>query len=253
MHLFGRPADMAAIREIADAHGLRVLEDAAQAFGATQGGRRIGGLGDAAAFSFFPTKNLGAFGDAGLIATDDDAVAEQARMLRVHGSRERYHHEALGYNSRLDALQAAVLRVKLPHVDAWNERRRAVAARYGHLLRGVEGVRAPAVTDGHVFHQYTVRVTGAERDAVRARMQEQGVGTMIYYPIPQDRLPMYADGAGDCPHSDAAAEQVLSLPMWPSITEAQAAQVLSLPMWPSITEAQQVRVVEAVAAALGAA
>lgn len=235
VHLFGRPADHTALSAIAERHGLRLLEDCAQAIGATVGGddgagRRVGGLGDAAAFSFYPTKNLGGFGDGGLLTTDDDAVAETARMLRTHGERSRYHNELLGYNSRLDALQAALLRVKLRRLDEFNEGRREAALRYGELLAGLRAAGAlntPAVTDGHVFHQYTVRIHDGRRDAVRAALDEAGVGTMVYYPIPVHRLPVYAEAyAGiTLPVAETAAEEVLSLPIWPAITEATQARV----------------------------
>ena len=226
VHLFGRACDMDALTAIADAHGLRILEDCAQSFGARIGDRRTGTIGDVGAYSFFPSKNLGAFGDAGLIATDDDDLAEAARMLRVHGAKKKYHNETIGYNSRLDSLQAAVLRVKLPHVDRRNELRRAVAGRYNELLSGVPGVITPEIVDGHVFHQYTVRLLDADRDAVQAAMREQGVGTMVYYPVPQDRLPAYAGHHPRNPVSDLAATQVLSLPIWPEMAPDVQARVV---------------------------
>ena len=215
VHLYGRPVDMDAVMDVAERHGLRVVEDCAQSFGASWRGRKTGSIGHAGAFSFYPTKNLGAFGDGGLVATDDDEVARTARMLRDHGSERRYENVTLGYNSRLDALQAALMRVKLPWVDAWNERRREAARRYGELLRGVPGVVAPDVTPEHVFHQYTVRLPGGGRDAVRERLAAAGVATMVYYPVPQDRLPVFAHLGGRCPVSDKLAQEVLSLPMGP--------------------------------------
>lgn len=219
VHLFGRPADMVALMGLAGRHGLTVLEDCAQSFGAQTGGRPTGSIGAAGAFSFYPTKNLGAVGDGGLLTTDDDGVAESARMLRTHGERKRYANEMIGYNSRLDAMQAALLRVKLARIDAANEGRRRAAAHYGELLAGVPGVVAPAVTDGHVFHQYTVRVRDGRRDVVRARMDEAGVATMVYYPVPIHRLPVYREAYRDVslPVAEAAAEEVLSLPIWPEI------------------------------------
>lgn len=232
VHLFGRACDMDALTAVADAHGLRIVEDCAQAFGGRvggrAGGRRTGTIGDVGAYSFFPTKNLGAFGDAGLIATDDDDLAEAARMLRVHGSKQKYRNEMIGYNSRLDSLQAAVLRVKLPHVDRRNELRRAVASRYNELLSDVPGVITPEVVDGHVFHQYTVRLQGADRDAVQAAMKARGVGTMVYYPVPQDRLPAYAGRHPRNPVSDLAATQVLSLPIWPEMAPEAQERVVSV-------------------------
>jgi dTDP-4-amino-4,6-dideoxygalactose transaminase len=220
VHLYGRPADMDAVLEVAARHGLRVVEDCAQSFGARHQGRQTGTLGDVGAYSFFPSKNLGAYGDGGLVVTDDDAVADMARMLRAHGAKKKYHNEILGYNSRLDSLQAAILRVKLPHVDAWNEGRRTAAARYNALLEGVPGVIPPTLTEGHVFHQYTVRLPGANRDAVQARLEAAGVSTMVYYPVPQDRLPVYAGHYPENPVSDRLALEVLSLPIWPEIAES---------------------------------
>lgn len=234
VHLFGRPADHGAFAGLADRHGLRVLEDCAQAIGATVASagerRHVGSLGDAGAFSFYPTKNLGGFGDGGLLTTDDGEVARSARMLRTHGERSRYHNEMLGYNSRLDALQAALLRVKLSRLDEFNRGRRAAAARYGELLADLEaagGLTAPRVTDGHVFHQYTVRIHGGRRDAVRDALDAAGVGTMVYYPIPVHRLPVYAEAyAGvELPMAEAAAAEVLSLPIWPSISPATQERV----------------------------
>jgi len=225
VHLYGRPVDMDAVLEVADRHGLKVVEDCAQSFGAPWRGRKTGSLGHAGAFSFYPTKNLGAFGDGGLVTTGDDEVAKAARMLRDHGSERRYHNVMLGYNSRLDALQAAMLRVKLPRVDAWNERRREVASRYEQLLAGVPGVVTPEVTPEHVFHQYTVRVLGGRRDAVQEALRQAGVATMVYYPVPQDRLPVFARLGGGCPVSDSLAHEVLSLPIGPFLDEGTQAAV----------------------------
>jgi len=215
VHLYGHAADMDPILEIAKQHGLKVLEDVAQAFGGAYKGRKLGALGDAGAFSFFPTKNLGGFGDGGLIATNDPDVAETAKMLRAHGARKKYHNETLGYNSRLDALQAAVLRVKLRYLDTQNARRRHVAARYGEALGGVEGLVLPSEQPYayHVYHQYTVRVLHGQRDALRARLAEAGIGTMIYYPVPVHRLPVYAYPQGTLPLAEQAAQEALSLPM----------------------------------------
>ena len=216
VHLYGLPAEMDPILEIARSHGLKVLEDCAQAFGATYKGKKVGTLGDAGAFSFFPTKNLGGFGDGGLIAMNSDEVAERARMLRAHGSRRKYYNEAIGYNSRLDALQAAFLRVKLRHVDAWNEARRQVASRYNELLAGLSGLVLPEVSPGHVFHQYTVRVLGG-RNRVAEALAREGVGTMVYYPVPLHRLPVYAHMGAALPEAERAAREVLSLPIGPHL------------------------------------
>lgn len=219
VHLYGQPVAMTHIMNIAKKHNLKVIEDCAQSFGARYQGRQTGTLGDVGAFSFFPSKNLGAFGDGGLLVTDDDEVADSARMLRTHGAKKKYHNEVLGYNSRLDSLQAAVLRVKLPHIDRWNDERFEAAARYNGFFSKIDGVITPSLTEGHVFHQYTVRLTDADRDEVQAKLNEQGVGTMVYYPIPQDRLPIYRDRYPINPVSQEASKQVMSLPIWPEIGE----------------------------------
>jgi dTDP-4-amino-4,6-dideoxygalactose transaminase len=218
VHLYGNPCAMDEIMALAEAHGLRIIEDCAQSFGARYQGRHTGTLGDVGAYSFFPSKNLGAYGDGGLIATDDDRVAETARMLRVHGAKKKYHNEVLGYNSRLDSLQAAILRVKLPYIDTWNEGRRRAARRYNELLQDVPGIIPPEVNDGHVFHQYTIRLTEADRDQVQASLKARGIETMVYYPIPQDRLPIYSGRYPENPVSNQLAGQVLSLPIWPEMT-----------------------------------
>jgi dTDP-4-amino-4,6-dideoxygalactose transaminase len=235
VHLFGRPADLMVINRLAARHDLKVLEDCAQSIGARTGGRPTGSLGHAGAFSFYPTKNLGGVGDGGLLITDDDSIAETARMLRNHGERSRYHNEMLGYNSRLDAMQAALLRVKLGHLEEANAGRRRAASRYGEWLARLPGIEAPEVTEGHVFHQYTVRILDGRRDEVRARLDSSGIGTMVYYPIPIHRLPVYAERYDG-----------VRLP----VAEAAAGEVLSLPIWPEIEEATQLRVVEALTRAL---
>lgn len=221
VHLFGRPCDMGAILEVADRYRLKVVEDCAQSFGARHNGRHTGTLGQAGCYSFFPSKNLGAFGDGGLLATDDDELAATARMLRVHGSRRKYHNERVGYNSRLDELQAAILRVKLPHLEAWNRGRRRVAENYRRLLEGYPGVITPEVGEGHVFHQYTIQVRGSGRDQLQARLEAEGIGTMVYYPVPCHRLDLYrqSHAAVDCPHAEDLAGRVLSLPIWPEMEE----------------------------------
>lgn len=225
VHLYGRPADMDQIMEIAAAHDLAVIEDCAQAFGATHDGRKVGTIGTAGAYSFFPTKNLGTFGDGGLIATNEDHVAEVSRMLRAHGGRKKYHNEMLGYNSRLDALHAAFLRIKLKHIDAWNQARRAVAQRYHDGLGDLPGIILPTIADGHVFHQFTIRVTG-DRDGLQQKLAAAGIGSMIYYPVPQDQLPVYGGRPGRYPVSDQAAREVLSLPIWPELDAARQQQVI---------------------------
>jgi dTDP-4-amino-4,6-dideoxygalactose transaminase len=237
VHLYGQPAAMDAILAVARRHGLRVLEDAAQAHGAMFEGRPVGGLGDAAAWSFYPTKNLGALGDAGAVTTNDEALAGRVRLLRNYGSRERYVHEAAGVNSRLDEIQAAVLRARLAHLDEWNARRVAIAARYRRDLAGLD-LRLPEVAAGrdHVWHLFTVR--HARRDALRARLEAAGIGTLIHYPVPPHRQAAYADlGIRD--------EDV-------PVAVRQAAEILSLPMGPHLTDEQAGRVVEAIVRAAAA-
>ena len=223
VHLYGRPADMQAINAIAVRHNIFVLEDAAQAHGATCFGERAGNLGHAAAFSFYPVKNLGAFGDGGAVTTNDDALAEQLRRLRNYGSRRKYHHDEIGFNSRLDELQAALLRVKLPHLDAWNVRRSEIAARYAGGLAGLPlGLPPSGTADVHpVWHQYVV--TAADRDRLQTKLGEQGVDTMVHYPVPPHRQPAYADRytGPSLPASNAQAGSCLSLPIHPTISTAE--------------------------------
>ncbi|MFC6592943.1 DegT/DnrJ/EryC1/StrS family aminotransferase [Deinococcus lacus] len=226
VHLYGRPVDMTRVMEVARQHGLKVIEDCAQSFGATWQGQQTGTIGDLGAYSFFPSKNLGAYGDGGLIATDDSDLADTARMLRVHGSRRKYHNETVGYNSRLDTLQAAILRVKLPHIDRFNAHRRAVAARYNEAFAGLQHIVTPELVPGHSFHQYTVRVLGGRRDELQQALAQQGIGTMVYYPIPQDQLPIYRGQYPAYPHSQQAAAEVLSLPMGHMLGESEQAEVI---------------------------
>jgi dTDP-4-amino-4,6-dideoxygalactose transaminase len=218
VHLFGQTADMDPIVEIARRHGLRVLEDAAQAHCATYKGRPVGALGDACAWSFYPTKNLGALGDAGAVTTNDEAVAARMRMLREYGQSSRYVHATKGINSRLDGMQAAFLRVKLPHLEAWTAARRERAVLYDRLLRGV-GTPVAASYGEHVYHLYVIRTAG--RDALRERLQERGIGTQIHYPIPVHRQEAYAELADQAPYlveSERAAAEILSLPLYPELS-----------------------------------
>lgn len=221
VHLFGRPCDMDRLQAIATRHGLKIVEDCAQSFGATWRGRKTGSMGDIGCYSFFPTKNLNAFGDGGMLTSDDDSLAETARMLRVHGSRKKYYNETVGYNSRLDELQAAMLRVKLPHIDAWNNGRRQVARAYHQALRSISDLVLPEVTEGHVFHQFTIRVLGQDRDSLQTRLGHAGVGSMVYYPVPVHRLKLYQESHATthCPVAEQAAKEVLSLPIWPELGE----------------------------------
>lgn len=233
VHLYGELADMGALAQVAGRHGLALIEDAAQAFGARVApgsasaasdpgllGRAAGALGQTAAFSFYPTKNLGAYGDGGMLSTDDAELAARARRLRNHGSEQRYHHQEPGYNSRLDAIQAAVLRAKLRRLDAWTEARQQAAVRYDRLLAGVGGLRTPAATPGHVYHQYTVRIAGGRRDEVAAALHGAGVSTTVYYPHTLERYGGRVHG--ELPQAHAAAAEALSLPIYPSLrAEAQ--------------------------------
>ncbi|MCC7278872.1 MAG: DegT/DnrJ/EryC1/StrS family aminotransferase [Chromatiaceae bacterium] len=226
VHLYGHPADMPAILDIARRHDLRVVEDCAQAHGARLAGRLTGTWGDAAAFSFYPTKNLGALGDGGAVVTASPAFAARVRELRQYGWRERYISAVPGINSRLDELQAAVLRVKLRHLDAGNERRRVIAARYREALSGAR-VSLPICEAGvdHVYHQFVIR--SPERDRLQGQLQELGIGTLVHYPRAVHSQPAYADrlAHGDLTHSEQAAASVLSLPMYPELADAQVARV----------------------------
>ncbi|HTR87368.1 MAG TPA: DegT/DnrJ/EryC1/StrS family aminotransferase [Reyranella sp.] len=228
VHLYGEPADMTAIAKLAARHGLKVIEDVAQAQGAKVHGRRTGGLGDAGAHSFFPTKNIGAFGDGGAVTTDDAALAERLRALRNYGSRQKYVNIERGYNSRLDELQAAFLRVKLKHLDRWNELRRVVAARYTDKLVGIPGLglpRAPQWAEP-VWHLYVVRTE--RRAELMAALDKAGIGSLVHYPIPPHLQQAYADlglGRGALPLAERLADTVLSLPMGPHVKPEQVDEI----------------------------
>lgn len=237
VHLYGQAADMAAINALAQQHGLRVVEDAAQAVGATQGNQRAGSLGDFGAFSFFPTKNLGAFGDAGLLTTNDDRLAEHARLLRTHGAHPKYYHQFIGGNFRLDAVQAALLAVKLPHLDAYAQRRAANAARYTAHFAKLPGVGTKLILptaqpgNGHIWNQYTLRLPGAgRREALRDWLAARQIGTEIYYPVPLHAQACFAalgQTDADLPVSAQLAEEVLSIPIFPELTQAQQDEVIA--------------------------
>ena len=260
VHLFGRPVDMERVCAIAARHGLKVVEDCAQATGASWAGRSVGSWGDVGCFSFFPTKNLGAGGDGGALTCRDGALAQAIRELAVHGMPRRYLHTALGYNSRLDAMQAAVLNVKLPHLPRWVERRCAIARRYSEQLGALAAVALPpAGPPGHSWNQFVIRVPqcpGAKacgatpgtclpssdsatfslpeaccRDWLKQQLQEAGVSTIIYYPIPIHRQPAYADlgyGPGSLPVTERLCSEVLSLPIFPELSEAQQQRVIEV-------------------------
>ena len=227
VHLYGQPADMDPIMELAEVHRLYVIEDAAQAIGASYKGRRVGSIGHASCLSFYPTKNLGAYGDGGMVVTNDAALAEKVDVLRRQGCKKKYHAQVLGFNSRLDSLQAAILRVKLKYLDGWNEARRRVAQRYNKLLADLPVTtpyEAPDVY--HVYHQYTIQAS--QRDALAAYLKERGVGTMVYYPVPLHLQGLYVRlgyGEGSLPASEAASRKVLSLPIYPELAEEQRAGI----------------------------
>ena len=232
VHLFGQCADMAAINRIANARKIPVIEDACQAIGAGQGNKRVGVLGDTGCFSFFPSKNLGGFGDGGMITTNNQALAESLSVLRVHGSRVRYLHEAVGINSRLDALQAVVLHIKLKYLDQWTEGRCRNAATYDQLFKQaglLDRVTVPTTDAGnfHVYNQYTIRVS--RRDELRSYLKDKGVGTEIYYPLPIHLQNCYKDlghKKGSFPISEKAAEQVFSLPIYAELSNSHLTYVV---------------------------
>ncbi|MBI4589273.1 MAG: DegT/DnrJ/EryC1/StrS family aminotransferase [Candidatus Rokubacteria bacterium] len=228
VHLYGHPADVDALASIARRHGLAVIEDAAQAIGASYAGRPVGSFGDLTCLSFYPTKNLGACGDAGMVVTDREELALRVRRLRDHGSREKYQHSELGWCSRLDELQAAVLRVKLRHLPAWTSARRRLAAQYSAMLADLPLTlpieRPPAQ---HVYHHYTVR--SPKRDALAKALAELGVGTTLHYPLPLPSQPLFGSTGGppevDCPRAWRASREVLSLPCFPELTEEEVEAV----------------------------
>ena len=242
VHLYGQCADMDAFSAIAKQHGVAMIEDAAQAFGASWRGQKAGTLGTAAAFSFYPTKNLSAFGDGGAVSTDDEELAAHVRRLRNHGSRQRYYHEEIGWNSRLDAIQAAVLRIKLNYIDEWNEKRRAVAARYDALFGSTGLIEAGATTVSaqspvallqtrpeafHIYHQYVIRAH--RRDDLRSFLSERGIGSEIYYPVPlhlQQSFGYLGYNAGDFPESERVALEALALPIFPELREDEQERVV---------------------------
>lgn len=234
VHLFGQCAEMDPILEVARRHGLVVIEDAAQAIGAEYNGRRAGSMGDYGCFSFFPSKNLGGGGDGGMVVTRDPQRAEKLRVLRVHGSKPKYYHALIGGNFRFDAIQAAIINVKLPHLDGWTAARQANADRYGRLfeasgLVGAGHVQLPHVAPGrrHIYNQFVIRV--ARRDPLRSFLKDHNVATEIYYPVSLHLQQCFADlghHAGDFPESEAAADQTLALPIYPELTDQQARHVV---------------------------
>jgi len=221
VHLFGHPSDMDAINSIAKRYGLYVIEDCAQAFGANIRGRRVGGLGDAGCFSFYPSKNLGAYGDGGMITVNDSKLSDSIRVLRNHGSRGSYIHDTVGFNSRLDELQAAILLIKLKRIEEYNRKRRQKASLYSSLLSGV--VRCPSERNGsyHVYNQYTIM--SEKRDEIQRGLREAGISSVVYYPRPlhlQKALSFLGHKEGDFPSAERASREVLSLPIYPELEDA---------------------------------
>jgi len=230
VHLFGQCADMDPILRLAQKHGLKIIEDTAQSIGAAYTGRPAGSMGDCGCISFFPAKNLGAYGDGGIVITSDPEIAEAVRALRVHGSQTRYHHERIGTNSRLDAIQAAVLLAKLPHLDEWNEKRRQNAAYYDRKLAGLDGIQTPYIAPQNVsvYHVYTIRVRA--RDKVAEHLDKAGIGCAIHYPVPlplQKALDYLGYEQGDVPKCEQASKEVVSIPMYPELTQQQMDEVVN--------------------------
>ncbi|MDD4857684.1 MAG: DegT/DnrJ/EryC1/StrS family aminotransferase [Candidatus Krumholzibacteria bacterium] len=230
VHLFGQPADMGPIMDAAGRRDIPVIEDACQSIGALYKGKRAGSIGSIGCLSFFPSKNLGGYGDGGMVVTDNEGLADKVRMMRVHGGRERYYHDVVGINSRLDSIQAAILLVKMRHLEKWHEGRRANAAFYDRELARISGVTIPFVESHNVsvYNQYVIRVQ--ERDALRAFLQENGVGCEVYYPVPlhlQKCFAFLGGKTGDNSESEAAARETLAIPVFPELTIAQRDYVVS--------------------------
>ncbi len=233
VHLYGQPAAMDPVLELAQKYNLRVVEDCAQALGAEYKGKKVGSLGDAGCLSFFPAKNLGAYGDGGMVVTNAPEIAETVDVLRKHGSRTSYYHIMHGFNSRLDALQAAILRVKLKHLDRWNEQRRSKASLYTRLLSQVDGIEPPHVEERNksTFNYYTIRLVDSrlDRNELRGHLESKGIQTMVYYPLSLHLQEVYRGlgyEVGDFPQSEQAQGQVLSLPMYPELSEVQIEEVV---------------------------
>jgi dTDP-4-amino-4,6-dideoxygalactose transaminase len=230
VHLFGQPVNMRELMKIAKQHQLWVIEDCAQATGASWENQPLGSWGDVGCFSFFPTKNLGACGDGGALVTHDSEIADTVRMIANHGQRERYIQDTIGINSRLDAVQAAILLIKLPYLEFWNKQRQEIASRYHELLSPIEGMTLPSVLEGGkgVWNQYTIRIHQQSRDDVRSQLQKQGIGSMVYYPFPLHIQPAYqylGYQPGDFPIAERMAQEVLSLPMFPGLSYQEQEQV----------------------------
>jgi len=230
VHLFGLPSDMDTICKIAKRYNLIVIEDNAQGFGGMYKGKYLASIGDAGCLSFFPSKNLGAYGDGGMVVTEDQFVAERMKMLRAHGARKKYFNEILGVNSRLDELQAAILRIKLKFINEWNEKRRAIAKKYSELLKNVDFIKLPVEPEDcyHVYHQFTIRVKHRLRDRLKQHLEKDGISTMVYYPYPLHQLPLFNGlgyNKGDFPEAEKASIEVLSLPIGPFLKMEQVEQI----------------------------
>jgi len=229
VHLYGHPSEMTPILEIARKHNLKVIEDNAQGYGAEYLGKKTGSLGDIGCLSFFPTKNLGAYGDGGMVVTNDPALAERMRMLRTHGWKKKYFSEEVGYNSRLDALQAAILQAKFPHLDEWNDKRRELAKRYNEYLAPL-GIATPVEHDWakHVYHLYIIRLS--KRDELQVFLRQKGIASEVYYPIPPhlaDPCRKFGYKEGDFPHAESSAKETLALPLYPELTLEQQDEVIA--------------------------
>ena len=232
VHLYGQPADMNPILELAGKYDLKIIEDCAQALGAEHNGKKVGSLGEVSCFSFFPSKVLGAYGDGGMILTDSPEITEKVKILRNHGTREKYYHVIPGFNSRLDSLQAAILRVKLRHANEWIDQRRQRAQFYSQLLSSIEGIEPPSIApEGyHVFNYYTIRLRNIRREKLREFLTFQGITTAIYYPLSlhlQKAFKPLGYKLGDFPESEAAQEEVLSLPIYPELSEGQIEKIVA--------------------------
>lgn len=228
VHLFGQPVHLAPLMALCERHGLKLIEDAAQSFGASYGGRKSGAYGDIGCTSFYPSKNLSAFGDGGLMITDNDLLAAELRVLASHGSRERYHHHVLGYNSRLDEIQAVILRIKLRHLDRFNQRRATIADFYNQLLDGLVEIPFADGYGHHVYHQYTI--LSERRDAIQKVLGDAGIACAVYYPVPLHQQEMFAATHGDLslPVAESVARHCLSLPISPMLTDEQIRRIVGV-------------------------
>jgi dTDP-4-amino-4,6-dideoxygalactose transaminase len=230
VHLFGQPADMDAIRSVADRYGLKILEDCAQSHCADHKGQKTGGLGNTASWSFYPGKNMGAWGEAGALTTNDEGVYLKARMLRDHGSSVKYHHDLVGHNFRMSEFQGAVLAEKCSHIERWTEKRRQVASWYDQGLNGIPGIVPPAVMEGvsHVYHLYVIQVKNGKREALQEYLAENEVASGLHYPVPLHLTKAYQSlgyGKGDLPIAEQLAQEILSLPMYPELSDEQVEHV----------------------------